>query len=135
MIKHTSGPCAPALRALASVLKFDLPLMMFVLPQVVHNVVAHGSDAAVAAVQAEVAVVLAAAGCQPGAPGSNLNMFASPAGTAGGQKGGHASPSGGGALSSPKAGHHHAVEELELYLQVRWVLGCVSCQLAWVATL
>lgn len=34
MIKWTTGPGQPVFQALVGVLKFDLPLMMFLLPEV-----------------------------------------------------------------------------------------------------
>ncbi|KAL6746419.1 hypothetical protein V8C86DRAFT_3034694, partial [Haematococcus lacustris] len=61
MIKASTGPCQPAFNALATCLKFDLPLMLYALPQVVFNVVVLGSPAAVASIRAEIAALLSAA--------------------------------------------------------------------------
>ncbi len=85
---HTTPP--------AGVLHFDLPLMSFLLPYVVHNVLAAGSEAARAALLEEIRAVVAAAG------------------------GGGASGRPGGA---PPGGE---VAELELYLQVGAGLGWVG---------
>jgi len=41
MIKWTSGPGQPVFQALSGVLKFDLPLMMFMLPQVCKTLCGH----------------------------------------------------------------------------------------------
>ncbi|GAX74920.1 hypothetical protein CEUSTIGMA_g2366.t1 [Chlamydomonas eustigma] len=52
------GPQQAAFAAVSPVLKWDLPLMTFLLPQAVHNIVSYGSDEARAAIRDELIAVL-----------------------------------------------------------------------------
>uniref|UniRef100_A0A7R9VTK1 Serine/threonine-protein kinase ATR n=1 Tax=Chlamydomonas euryale TaxID=1486919 RepID=A0A7R9VTK1_9CHLO len=71
--RRVAGPHQRAFSAVTSVLKWDLPLMTFLLPHAVHNIIAYGSASDVAGVRDEVHALLescreAADGSMPPAP-------------------------------------------------------------------
>eukprot|EP00798_Chlamydomonas_sp_ICE-L_P024092 gene24092-9666_t len=75
IIGFTSGSCQPAFSAVTSVLKWDLPFMTFLLPQVVHNVIAYGSTSARDSVLNEMNAVLLAGQKQDGEAVEEMELY------------------------------------------------------------
>ncbi|KAI3426356.1 hypothetical protein D9Q98_008728 [Chlorella vulgaris] len=58
---HASGQQLRLFQSVIPVFRFDIPTSLFLMPYLVHNVLAHGTDAARAGVQQEIQAVLAGA--------------------------------------------------------------------------
>ncbi|PSC70468.1 serine threonine-kinase ATR isoform X1 [Micractinium conductrix] len=66
MQRHASGELVKVFRAVLPVLRFDLPTALFLLPYMVHNVLAAGPDAGRHAVRQEIEAVLGGAASREG---------------------------------------------------------------------
>ncbi|GFR46173.1 hypothetical protein Agub_g7701, partial [Astrephomene gubernaculifera] len=75
MLRFAVGPHQAAFNALTVVMSLDLPLMTFMLPQVVHAVLVSGCPAATEAVRREVVAVLQAGAAGPAEADGQLELY------------------------------------------------------------